>query len=109
MHTISEVCQQTSLSSRTLRVWEEAKLVSSERNDSGMRQYHSNIYDKIERIQLAISEWIQLYTVSIGECPIVGPRAPLPGSSPLMKATMSILSTHCRYLSIAFKLPSIQA
>lgn len=50
-YSIVEISKKTGLSSRTLRVWEEAGLLNATRDDNGVRLFAEDIFSLIERIQ----------------------------------------------------------
>lgn len=52
METIQSVTKKTNLSPRTLRVWEEAGLLTCSRDDLGVRLFQADVYQTIEKVQL---------------------------------------------------------
>lgn len=63
-HSIGEISKHTGLSSRTLRVWEDAGLVQASRDENGIRLYSNDIFSRIDRIQILKGFGLSLSDIS---------------------------------------------
>jgi DNA-binding transcriptional MerR regulator len=79
---IGELAGLTGVSVRALRYYEEQALLTSERSDSGQRQYPDWAVDRVELIQLLYAAGLSSHTIA----------EVLPGNGPATPATLALVA-----------------